>query len=46
MTLRRAIGLKKDEYFLDSKHVSKHDVMNLLESSGFSRYALIDITYS
>jgi structural maintenance of chromosome 3 (chondroitin sulfate proteoglycan 6) len=37
VTLRRSIGLKKDEYFLDSKHVSKTDVMNLLESSGFSR---------
>jgi structural maintenance of chromosome 3 (chondroitin sulfate proteoglycan 6) len=37
VTLRRTIGLKKDEYFLDSKHVSKADVMNLLESSGFSR---------
>ena len=37
VTLRRTIGLKKDEYFLDSKHVSKTEVMNLLESSGFSR---------
>ena len=37
MTLRRTIGLKKDEYFLDQKHVTKADVMNLLESSGFSR---------
>eukprot|EP00040_Diaphanoeca_grandis_P033645 m.206425 g.206425 ORF g.206425 m.206425 type:complete len:1211 (+) comp32953_c0_seq2:153-3785(+) len=37
VTLRRSIGLKKDEYFLDSKHVSKQEVMNLLESSGFSR---------
>jgi len=35
--LRRAIGLKKDEYFLDRKHVTKHDVINLLESAGFSR---------
>lgn len=37
VTLRRSIGLKKDEYFLDSKHVTKQEVMNLLESSGFSR---------
>lgn len=37
VTLRRTIGLKKDEYHLDTKHVSKQDVMNLLESSGFSR---------
>eukprot|EP00301_Raphidiophrys_heterophryoidea_P004522 c11960_g1_i1.p1 GENE.c11960_g1_i1~~c11960_g1_i1.p1 ORF type:complete len:1246 (-),score=410.48 c11960_g1_i1:60-3728(-) len=35
--LRRAIGLKKDEYFLNMKHVTKSDVINLLESAGFSR---------
>jgi hypothetical protein len=35
--LRRTIGLKKDEYSLDKKSVSKADVMNLLESAGFSR---------
>jgi structural maintenance of chromosome 3 (chondroitin sulfate proteoglycan 6) len=29
--------VKKDEYFLDKKHVTKHDVVNLLESAGFSR---------
>ncbi|KAK3277828.1 Structural maintenance of chromosomes protein 3 [Cymbomonas tetramitiformis] len=35
--LRRSIGLKKDEYHLDKKHVTKAEVMNLLESAGFSR---------
>ncbi|KAK7320513.1 hypothetical protein VNO77_30059 [Canavalia gladiata] len=35
--LRRTIGLKKDEYFLDGKHIIKTEVMNLLESAGFSR---------
>lgn len=35
--LRRTIGLKKDEYSLDKKSASKSDVMNLLESAGFSR---------
>ena len=35
--LRRTIGLKKDEYSLDRKHVTKTEVMNLLESAGFSR---------
>uniref|UniRef100_A0A1J3IA32 Structural maintenance of chromosomes protein n=1 Tax=Noccaea caerulescens TaxID=107243 RepID=A0A1J3IA32_NOCCA len=35
--LRRTIGLKKDEYFLDAKHITKNEVMNLLESAGFSR---------
>lgn len=35
--LRRTIGLKKDEYSLDRKNATKTDVMNLLESAGFSR---------
>lgn len=37
VTIRRTIGLKKDEYTLDKKSVSKADVMSLLESAGFSR---------
>lgn len=37
VTLRRVIGSKKDQYFLDKKMVTKSDVMNLLESAGFSR---------
>ncbi|OZJ06543.1 hypothetical protein BZG36_00500 [Bifiguratus adelaidae] len=37
LVLRRSIGLKKDEYSLDKKSASKTDVMNLLESAGFSR---------
>ncbi|KAM6347069.1 LOW QUALITY PROTEIN: structural maintenance of chromosomes protein 3 [Alca torda] len=35
VSLRRVIGAKKDQYFLDKKW--KNDVMNLLESAGFSR---------
>ncbi|KAF7721275.1 Structural maintenance of chromosomes protein 3 [Apophysomyces ossiformis] len=35
--LRRSIGLTLDEYSLDGKSVTKSDVMNLLESAGFSR---------
>ncbi|KAL9578580.1 MAG: hypothetical protein Q9203_007043, partial [Teloschistes exilis] len=35
--LRRTIGMKKDEYSLDRKNATKSDVMNLLESAGFSR---------
>ena len=35
--LRRNIGLKKDEYYLDKKHITKAEVINLLESAGFSR---------
>ncbi|KAF9303180.1 Structural maintenance of chromosomes protein 3 [Mortierella antarctica] len=37
MVMRRTIGLKKDEYSLDKKSVTKSDVMNMLESAGFSR---------
>lgn len=37
VVLRRTIGLKKDEYALDKKSVTKTEVMNLLESAGFSR---------
>ncbi|KAL5001318.1 chromosome segregation protein sudA [Aspergillus recurvatus] len=37
LVLRRTIGLKKDEYTLDRKNATKNDVMNLLESAGFSR---------
>lgn len=37
LTLRRTIGLKKDEYSLDRKNATKTDVMNLLESAGFSK---------
>lgn len=35
--LRRTIGLKKDEYSLDKKVVTKIDVTNLLETAGFSK---------
>lgn len=35
--LRRVIGAKKDQYFLNKKMVPRSDVMNLLESAGFSR---------
>lgn len=35
--LRRVIGLKKDEYYLDKKSMTKTEVMNLLETAGFSR---------
>ena len=37
LILRRTIGMKKDEYSLDCKNATKTDVMNLLESAGFSR---------
>lgn len=36
LTLRRTIGMKKDEYSLDRKNATKTDVKNLLESAGFS----------
>lgn len=37
VALRRMVGLKKDEYLLDRKNVTKTEVFNLLESAGFSR---------
>lgn len=37
LVLRRTIGTKKDEYTLDRKNATKNDVMNILESAGFSR---------
>jgi len=37
VSLRRVVGSKKDQYFLDKKCVTKSDVMNLFESAGFSR---------
>ncbi|KAF4321801.1 hypothetical protein JM18_003926 [Phytophthora kernoviae] len=37
VTLRRTIGVKKDEFFLNRKHITKSDVVHLLESAGFSR---------
>ncbi|KAL0476479.1 sudA, partial [Acrasis kona] len=36
VSIRRTIGLKKDEYRIDGKAVSQREVMNLLESAGFS----------
>lgn len=37
VVLRRSIGQKKDEYSLNRKSSSKAEVMNLLESAGFSK---------
>lgn len=34
--MRRVIGAKKDQYFLNKKVVPRSEVMNLLESAGFS----------
>lgn len=35
--LRRTVGVKKDEYALDKRPVTKAEVQSLLESAGFSR---------
>ena len=37
VSLRRQIGLQRDEFFVNGKHLSKTDVINMLESAGFSR---------
>ena len=35
--LRRNIGLKKDEYYLEKKHATKQEIVQLLEAAGFSK---------
>lgn len=37
ISIRRTIGLKKDDYSLDGKSATRSDIMNLLESAGFLR---------
>lgn len=37
VVLRRTIGLKKDEFFLQRKRVQQSQVISLLEGAGFSR---------
>jgi structural maintenance of chromosome 3 (chondroitin sulfate proteoglycan 6) len=37
VTLRRTVGLKKDEWSIDKKAVTKSDVMNFLQAAGFSK---------
>merc|ERR1711990_98584 len=37
VAIRRVIGQKKDQYFLDKKITTKKDVVQLFETAGFSR---------
>eukprot|EP01094_Clydonella_sp_ATCC50884_P026727 TRINITY_DN7430_c0_g1_i4.p1 TRINITY_DN7430_c0_g1~~TRINITY_DN7430_c0_g1_i4.p1 ORF type:complete len:1203 (-),score=361.00 TRINITY_DN7430_c0_g1_i4:412-4020(-) len=37
VVLKRHLGLQKDEYYINNKHVTKQEVVDLLESAGFSR---------
>lgn len=37
VSIKRTIGLKKDEYFLNNQHQSKSEIVNMLESAGLSR---------
>lgn len=37
VVLRRSINQKKDEYSLNRKNTTKNEIMNILESAGFSR---------
>ena len=37
LTLRRTIGMKKDEYSVNRKNTTKSEVMQMLETAGFSR---------
>lgn len=36
-TIRRTVGLQKDEYSLDGKSASKQDILSMLEHAGFSK---------
>ena len=37
VVLRRTVGHKKDEFFLNKKRIQKSEVISLLETAGFSR---------
>jgi len=37
VVLRRTVGHKKDEFFLNKKRIQKNEVISLLETAGFSR---------
>lgn len=37
VSIRRVIGQKKDQYYLDKKITTKKDVVQLFEAAGFSR---------
>ena len=37
VVLRRTIGVKKDEFFVNKRHVGKAEVANLMEAAGFSK---------
>ncbi len=37
VTIRRTIGQKKDECFLNRKRIQKNEIISLLESAGFSK---------
>lgn len=37
VSIKRVLEDKKDEFYIDSKHVTKGDINNLLESAGFSK---------
>ncbi len=37
MSIVRQIGSKKDQYILDGKNVPRSEIVNLMETAGFSR---------
>jgi structural maintenance of chromosome 3 (chondroitin sulfate proteoglycan 6) len=37
VVLRRTVGMKKDEFFLNRKRANKQEVQSLLEGAGFSK---------
>jgi structural maintenance of chromosome 3 (chondroitin sulfate proteoglycan 6) len=41
ISIRRSIGLNKDEYFIDRKHITRAELKNLFETAGLSLAASI-----
>jgi len=38
ISIKRTIGAKKDEYFVNQRHTDKQELNNLLESAGISKF--------
>ena len=37
VVIKRTVGIKKDDYYIDGKHVTKTEVASMLESAGLSK---------
>jgi structural maintenance of chromosome 3 (chondroitin sulfate proteoglycan 6) len=41
VSIRRSIGINKDEYFVDRKHISRLELRDLLETAGLSSHLFV-----